>query len=518
MSRPESPPGTLLRDFVGGIRARKRLVVGAVLLALLPTLVLSLLQTPLYAGRAEVLLGRGGADAGTNPSRQIRSEIRILESRAVRARVAQQVASPPEVSGEPVAGTDLIRVTVKSTDPRQAAVAANAYARAYIEHRRQQAVDDVLAASQQVQARIADVERRAAQAPPGPEKDALARAQATLRQELEQLESSGPRTAGGPQLVTDAAIPSEPVAPKPLRSAGMSLALGLVVGLGAAAVAELLDDSVKNKAQFERIAPAVPVVGLIPLLADWKKKSDAKLVSLSEPSSPAAEAYRTLRTAIQTLGFSRPMRTLQVTSANAREGKTTTVANLAVALAKSGQRVVVVCCDLRHPRVHEFFGLSNQVGFTSVLLGKVPLTGALQEVADQPRLHVLASGPLPPNPSELLSSKRTAEVLAMLHAGADIVLLDSPPVLPVTDALVLSRRVDATLLVCSLGATAQREVARTVELLVRVDAPLVGAVIGGVTEGSSDAYGYGYYARGSSSTGRQRPGDTARNTAPVRRK
>jgi len=492
-----------------------------VLLAVVPTLVISLLQTPLYAAHAEVLVGRdgnGSGDPATDASRQIRSEIRILESRPIAALVAQRVASPPEATGEPIAGTDLIRVTVRSTDPRQAAVAANAYARVYIEYRRQQAVDDLLVAAQQVQARIADLERRASQAPAGPEKDALDRALGTLRQELGQLQSAGPHTQGGPQLVTEAAIPSEPVAPKPLRGAAIALGLGLALALAAAVVAELLDDSVRSKAQFEGIAPAVPVVGLIPLLPDWKPKDNAKLVSLGQPNSPAAEAYRTLRTSLQSLGLYRPMRTLQVTSPNAREGKTTTVANLAVALAKSGQRVVVVCCDLRRPRIHEFFGLSNEVGFTSVLLGKVPLTGALQEVRDQPRLHVLASGPLPPNPSELLASKRTAEVLATLQIDADIVLLDSPPVLPVTDALVLSRRVDATLLVCCIGVTAQREVARSVELLSRVDAPLVGAVIGGVAEGSSDAYGYSYYAKSSSPTGRRGQGDSVSNAAPPRRR
>jgi non-specific protein-tyrosine kinase len=227
-------------------------------------------------------------------------------------------------------------------------------------------------------------------------------------------------------------------------------------------------------------------------------------VSIEDPTSPAAEAYRTLRTSIQFLGLEQPMRTLQVTSANPQEGKTTTLANLAVALARSGSTVAIVCCDLRRPRVHEFFGLENDVGFTSVLLGKVPLAGAVQEVPDQARLSLLASGPLPPNPSELLSSRRTVEVFGSLQAEYDFVLIDAPPVLPVTDALVLSGRVDATLLVAVAGATTRKEAARAVELLRQVDAPLVGAVLNGVdTEGS---YGYAYQSyRYESPVGRREP-------------
>src|SRR5215213_1650129 len=203
------------------------------------------------------------------------------------------------------------------------------------------------------------------------------------------------------------------------------------------------------------------------------------------------------------MGLDQPMRTIQVTSANPQEGKTTTLANLAVALARSGSTVAIVCCDLRRPRVHEFFGLNNDVGFTSVLLGKVGLAGAMQEVPDQARLSLLASGPLPPNPSELLSSRRTVEVLGSLQAEYDIVLIDAPPVLPVTDALVLSGRVDATLLVAVAGATTRKEGARAVELLRQVDAPLVGAVLNGVD--SEGSYGYAYQSYRYEPVGRREP-------------
>jgi receptor protein-tyrosine kinase len=269
----------------------------------------------------------------------------------------------------------------------------------------------------------------------------------------------------------------------------------VAAGVALAFLLEYLDDSVKSKDDLQRAAPGVPVLGLVPVVTGWRAKQDAYLISVAEPNSPVAEAYRALRTAIQFLALDHPMGTLQVTSANPREGKTTTLSNLAIALASTGQRVLVICCDLRRPRVHEFFGLDNDIGFTSALLGKVPLAGAIQPVPGQPTLSLLASGPLPPNPSELLASHRTAEVLATLRDSYDIVLLDSPPILPVTDALVLSGHVDATLLVAIAGTTTRKEASRAVELLRQVEAPLVGAVLNGVDKEGSDRYGYEYYRR-----------------------
>ncbi len=489
-----------LRDYLQIVRRRKPIVLASVFVIAVPSLVIALLQTPLYAGTAEMLLRARNSESLFDPStgtprdpvREIQNEIRILSSEPVRAAVRDRLGSAPPVSATPIGQTDIIRVTATHTDPATAAELANTYANAYIDYRRKQAVDDVLAASQQVQSKISELQNQIEQTQ-GPQKEALVEAQTLFRQKLDQLQVDGALKQGGAQLVTPATPPTKPVAPRPLRTGLIATVLGLVLGLFLAFLREFLDDSVKSKDDLERVVPGVDVLGLLPVVTDWRSKEDAFLVSVAEPKSPAAEAYRTLRTSLQFLALEQPMRTLQVTSPNAGEGKTTTLANLAVAMSRSGLRVVVVCCDLRRPRIHEFFGLSNEIGFTSVLLGKVPLTGALQEVLEQPRLLVLASGPLPPNPSELLSSTRTVEVLTALQNEADLVLIDCPPVLPVTDALVLSGRVDASLLVCVAGATARKEAARAVELLRQVDAPLVGAVLNGVTEEGSYGYGYKYY-------------------------
>jgi len=218
-----------------------------------------------------------------------------------------------------------------------------------------------------------------------------------------------------------------------------------------------------------------------------------------------------LRTSIQFTALDRPIRVLQVTSASAQEGKTTTIVNTAVAMARAGLEVVVVCCDLRRPRLHEFFGLPNDEGFSSVLLGRTPLSSALQQVPGQPRLSLLASGATPPNPSELLSSPRTFEVINSLKAGADMVLVDSPPVLPVTDSLVLSRHVDATVVV----TTTRKDFRRTVELLNQVDATVLGVVLNGVKGG--DGYGSYYgYDEPSASPSRERRARRGSRPAPAR--
>jgi len=502
-----------LRDYLQIVRRRKSIIFACVLLLAVPTLVFSLLQTPLYAGRAEMLLKARNSESLFDPSRvvprdpvrEIQNEIRILSSEPVRTAVREELGSAPPVSATPMGQTDIIQVTATDKDPQRAALLANTYASAYIDYRRKQSVDDVLAASQQVQTKISDLQAEIDRAT-GPQKDSLVAAQNLFKQKLDQLQVDGALKQGGAQLVTPAVASGKPVAPKPARSGFIATALGLFLGLGVAFVREFLDDSVKSKEDLERAAPGLNVLGLVPVVTEWRSKDEPFLVSVAEPKSPAAEAYRTLRTSLQFLALEQPMRTLQITSANAGEGKTTTLANMAVAMARSGLSVVLVCCDLRRPRIHQFFGLSNEIGFTSVLLGKVPLSGALQEVSDQPRLQLLASGPLPPNPSELLSSKRTVEVLTSLQTEADLVLIDCPPVLPITDALVLSGRVDATLLVCVAGATARKEAARAVELLRQVDAPLVGAVLNGVTEEGTYGYGYQYY-REERPAGRRRAAD-----------
>jgi capsular exopolysaccharide synthesis family protein len=220
------------------------------------------------------------------------------------------------------------------------------------------------------------------------------------------------------------------------------------------------------------------------------------VVSATEPTSPAAEAYRSLRTSLQFARQTQNLRTLLVTSPAAAEGKSSTLANLGAVFAQAGERVVLVSCDLRRPRLGRFFGLEEQLGLTTVLLGQRLLQEALQQVDGYQDLWVLGAGPIPPNPAELLSGSKTREIFAVLKENFDLVLVDTPPALPVTDAMVLSKYADGTLLVVAAGQTRRTELQRAAEKLAQVNAPVVGIVFNQVTRQTvydgSHGYGYGY--------------------------
>jgi capsular exopolysaccharide synthesis family protein len=200
-------------------------------------------------------------------------------------------------------------------------------------------------------------------------------------------------------------------------------------------------------------------------------------VTVLHPTAPAAEAFRLLRTSVKFLGIERQVRVVQVTSPSPGEGKTMVAANLAVAFAQSGDRVVLVGGDLRRPRMEEMLDVPLTPGLTAVLIGDVTLPQAIQTAAGVPNLSVLPAGYPPPNPSELLSGERARRLIDVLGQTYDVVVIDCPPVLPVTDSLVLARMADTTLLVTSANRTSKRSLTRAVELLRQVDAPLSGTVL-----------------------------------------
>ena len=317
--------------------------------------------------------------------------------------------------------------------------------------------------------------------------------QALFKQRLDELQVESELKTGGAQLVTRSEVPVSKVSPTPLRSGLVALAVGLFLGVGLAFLLEYLDDSLKTKDELARAVPAVPVLGVIPAVSR-RRRSAPEVVTVLEPHSLAAEAYRGLRTALQFLGVQRTPRVFEVTSSGGGEGKSSTVSNLGVVMAKAGQRVVIVDCDLRLARLDDFFGLPNTLGFTSVFLDEASLSEATQAIPGVENLWLLSSGALPPNPSEMLSGRRTAELVAVLQDLYDVVLMDCPPVLPVSDAIGLSAWVDAVLVVARAGKTGAKDLQRSVELLRQAEAPVVGTVLNAVS--TPDTYGYTYRYQG----------------------
>ncbi len=219
---------------------------------------------------------------------------------------------------------------------------------------------------------------------------------------------------------------------------------------------------------------------------------DINLITLTDPRAPAAEAYRTLRTNLMFSSLDRPLRTLAITSPVPGEGKSTVLANLAVTLAQSGHETIIVDCDLRKPTQHELWRLDNTEGLTTMLIDEAALANpALQSIGVE-HLHVLTSGPLPPNPADVVVSRRMDQAIEALRERAEYILFDAPPVLAVTDAALLGMKVDGMLLVLRAGTSRRDRAARAKEELARVNVPVVGTVL---TNAPRDSAVGNYYAR-----------------------
>jgi polysaccharide biosynthesis transport protein len=506
-----------LRHYLRVIRRRKGVVVLATAVVVLTALGVSFAQTPVYQATAQLLITPTASTSSVlnqsgfaqDPTAtDIQTQMQIITSAPVKEIVRSQLGAAPKVSVSEVGQTTVVDVRAASTIASQAAEVANAYANAYLDSQRAQAINNLQAAGTQVQdkidalgteidtldAQIAGAKDPAVATNLSPQRDELVSQQGLFKQQLAQLQLNASVATSGGQIVTPATTPTSPSSPRPTRSAILALAVGLLFGVGVCFLLDYLDDSVRSREDADRAARGLPDLGLIPRISGWKNVDHARVVSVEEPKSAASEAYRTLRTSIQFVALDRPLRIIHVTSAGAGEGKTTTLANLGVAMANAGDRVCMCCCDLRRPRIHEFFGLDNAVGFTSVILGQESTSAAIQEVPNVRRLSLLASGPLPPNPSELLASERAVEVIRSLAAMYDVVLLDSPPVLPVTDAAIISAVADATIIVINMGESTRREISRTVEILDQVHASLVGTVLNAISEDTADGYyRYGEY-------------------------
>ncbi len=288
-------------------------------------------------------------------------------------------------------------------------------------------------------------------------------------------------------VVKQADKPLVPVSPRTKVNLALGLLLGLAVGIGIAVFRETLDTTIKRIDDLARVTGA-GALGMIAFDSDAAKHP---LITAIDPSSTRSESFRTLRTNLQFVDIDRPPRTVVITSAVAGEGKSTTACNLAITLAQAGIRVALVESDLRRPKIAEYLGVEGSVGLTSVLIGRASLDDALQTWG-RCGLAVLASGPIPPNPSELLGSGHMVALLRQLQQRFDVVIIDAPPLLPVTDAAVLSRICDGAVLVVRYGKTRREQLERTAQALHTVDARILGTVMNMAPTKGPDAYAYGY--------------------------
>jgi len=452
-----------LRDYLRAVRKRWWLVAGSIVIALGAAMLVTTLTPPKYSASVTFFVGtqtKGVSDAyqGSLFSQQrIKSYADLLTS----DRLAQAI-----VDNDPMGRT---------ADQVQESITANAIP------------DTVL-----LEATVTDGDRaRALRLSQG-----LAKQFVALVQTLETPPGSDVPTVWV-EVIAGPTLAAKPVSPTPVRNAGLALVLGLVLGVGAAVLRETLDTSVKSAPALAELTGAA-VLSTVPVDSRAKR---APLIVAGSAGSVRAEALRQLRTNLQFVNVDAPARAIAVTSAVPGEGKTTTACNLAIVFAEAGKRVVIVDADLRRPRVAEYLNVEGAVGLTNVLAGQATVDDALQQWGTS-GVFVLPAGSIPPNPSELLGSRNMEALLASLRQGFDVVIVDTPPLLPVTDGAVAATIVDGTVLVFRCGKTTTAQARSAADALAAVDARVLGCVLNMVPRKSSGAYTY--YDYGSRPAGGRR--------------
>jgi capsular exopolysaccharide synthesis family protein len=509
----DDPQPTPLARYLALGRRRLWIIVAATLLVPAVALAVSLAQQHRYEATSTVLLSRqsvansltGVQDPGTN--QQSFEQIRTTQAKLARVpRVAAEairgahLATPPTVdrfldhSSVAAADSDDL-LSFHVTDPERAwAIAlARSYANAFVAYR--QALDNASLDLALRDVRRAQADARAA----GGASDQLSSSLATKEQQLltlRALQSSNARVVSNPQK-------AEQVAPRPVRNVVLGVLVGLVLGIGLAFLIDLLDTRVRSTEEI--------TAGLgLPLLSSIRTPRRGpdgltQLVMVDDPAGADAESFRILRTNVGFMNLEREARVIMVSSSTESEGKSTTIANLAVAMARAGERTIVVDLDLRRPILPRLFRFDAPLGLTSVVLGQAALGDAICEVPLDPvgadgqvrggsgaTVSILPTGPLPPDPGEFVGSARLAAVLAELRVRYEWVLVDAPPMLGVSDPRTLSTAVDAIFVCCRLGVLRRPMLRGLHGVLSTCAAPTLGFVVTGADSDETAGYGYGY--------------------------
>lgn len=505
------------RRYLAILKTRKWTVVTCVALSVLASLFISARQTPLYTAEAQILL-KANPTAGTLPSAE--NEAAAVLSNGVASMVIEDLNLDTtahqllgSASAAPQSATaDLVLITFTSSDPAVAQDVANAFARNYIQYRTNQSAEQVDEQIRDLEGRIATLQTQVARvvaqietarrdgnttkaAQLDTERSVLAARLGVLEQRLDDLEQQGVTTPGAQiaEILKPAALPSSPSSPNHSRNAFLGLLLGMTLGVGAAFLRERLDDRFRGRPDVER-ALGSPVLATVPKFTTTKRAGTAQLPSLEDPRGAASEAYRNLRTGVQFIASQRAAKTFLVTSPGAHEGKTSTSANLGIVLSQTGRRVVLVSADLRRPQLEKTFGAGADAGLSTWLLGETDeIAGLLLEHPQIPDLNLLPAGPVPSNPAELLTSPRLAQLTAELRDRFDFVIFDSPPVLPVADAVIIASQVDAIMLVVDAASTSRSAAVHAKEQIERVGGHIVGCVLNAFDASSTPYYYEPYY-------------------------
>jgi tyrosine-protein kinase len=524
---------TTLSDYVGVLRRRIWILVVAVVVAAGAAYFVSSRETPAYKAEAQVQIGANSVQSVFNPGAKVSSSVLAAEvaTAAQNAHTTTVAAlalhaagtgslTPQQLLDEtsitPSTTTSVITFAVTDPSADRAQNLATAFAQQYVKWSNAKAIDGIQAHITALGKKITRLTNEiTAQGGKGQGTASVQGlvAQLTAAQKEQGQWNTALQSLRNGNSVTQTATSASKVRPLTSRNLAMGFGLGVVIGLVLISLAEALDTRIRSSDEVaQRLG--LSLLTRIPIPPRSLRKAGS-LGMLDDEGGLQTEAYRKLRINLDFANLQMKARTIMVTSAGEQEGKSTTVGNLAVALARAGRRVILVDLDLRKPYLDHFFDLTGKPGLTDVALGNVTLDQAMWSIPipgsdggpQAGALHVLPSGPMPPNPADLIESTVVSEILLDLAERADVVLIDSAPLLPVADGVVLSNKVDGMLVVVR-ASTVRRPVLNELQrVLSACPAAKLGFVLTGSEEGEGYGYGYGYAGYGS-------PAPVARPAAP----
>jgi polysaccharide biosynthesis transport protein len=499
-----------LRVLLHTLSERRWLILATAALIVAVATLNSAAQDDKYEAVSKVLVGQTdpveglfpGAGADSDPDRVARTNLELIENETVAERVERSLAGEVSLDADELLDrvdadidndSDVVAIKVRDEDPEQAAAIANAFAAQFARYRERASSRNLERAIARAQLELDSLEGDDLTSPRG----------RTIERRLSDLEIAAALQGSSVEVVTRADAPDDPVEPRPFMAFLVSIPIGLLAGLLLAGLASYLDRRLKREEQVEALTQ-LPVVASIPRRSERLVRRRAGGGVWADPVE--AESYGRLATNLRFFNFDRQVKTVLVTSAIPEEGKTTVTLRLAAALAGAGQGVLAVEADLRRPTFTDYFSIQFPHGLSGVLIGATPFEDVVTRVhtsyalaapteegdeawTTAPFIEVVPAGVIPPNPTELLAGNALPQVLNEAKTHADIVLVDSAPLVPVGDAIPIANAVDGVLLVVKLGESRRDELRRALKLLGTLRSKVIGVVITNA-ERPSDKYDY----------------------------
>lgn len=514
-----------LRQYIELILTRKWIIIQAAIITAIVAVTFTLTQPPAYKSTAKIfikgnqgesLFPESAAQFWSDPDRNIQNQIELIKASSVASKVVKSLgldttasALANSIAANHLKGTDIIELSYTDIIPERARDIVNVYAKEYINSRREESIRQLSVAIGQLKAKIEDVkmEQLELAAKMSENDESLKRRlefelafsnqlYSILAEKYETLRVDQTLKKGGAELYEPSQMQAAPINPSPARNGILGLIAGAFLGVGIAFLMEHIDNTIKTPEDVMKHF-GLPTIGQIPSNEFGKERwapKESLIVSL-HPKSSTSEAYRALRNNLKFLNPDGDTRTIMVASALPGVGKTTTVANLSAALAEIGYRVIIVCCDLRKPNLHKIFGVTNDIGTTNVLIGDLPVDDVLKDT-EVSGLQIIPSGPIPPVPSDLLNSPNMSKLINECRARANFVIIDTPPVLLVTDAAILATAVDGIIVIASAGKTTFEAAKQFKNTFEKTGARLLGVVLNHIDTISRYGNYYYYYSYG----------------------